>query len=67
MRNTGASPLHNVRMIISHPDIFCPLLDEELQTEASSALSGKIRLGIIYQGDVCAYHVLGAVVRMQIV
>ena len=41
MRNNGASPLHNVRMIISHPDVFCPLSNEELQREPMSALSGR--------------------------
>lgn len=41
MRNDGASPLHNVRMIISHPDAFCPLSNEELQREPMSALSGR--------------------------
>lgn len=38
--NSGASPLHNVRMVISHPDVFCPLSNEELQDTPLSALSG---------------------------
>ena len=40
MRNIGDSPLHNVRMIVSHPDVFCPLTNEELQHDAASSLSG---------------------------
>ena len=42
MRNIGASPLQNVRMIVSHPDVFCPLTDEELQQDAASTLSGEL-------------------------
>ena len=42
MRNTGDSPLHNVRLIISHPDVFCPLTNQELQHEPASTLSGRI-------------------------
>lgn len=38
MRNTGASPLHNVRLIVSHPDVYCPTTDESLQGD--TALSG---------------------------
>ena len=41
MRNSGASPLHNVRMIISHPDVYCPTSDEDLQTDVATALSGS--------------------------
>lgn len=40
MRNSGDSLLHNVRMIVSHPDVFCPLTNEELQQEPASTLSG---------------------------
>lgn len=42
MRNVGASPLHNVRMVVSHPDVFCPMSNQELQAEPTSALSGKL-------------------------
>jgi len=42
MRNVGASPLHNVRMVVSHPDVFCPMSNQELQAEPMSALSGKL-------------------------
>ena len=40
MRNTGASPLHNVRLIVSHPDVYCPTSDESLQEDVATALSG---------------------------
>lgn len=42
MRNSGDPPLHNVRMIVSHPDVFCPLTNEELQQEPASTLSGRL-------------------------
>ncbi len=42
MRNVGASPLHNVRMVVSHRDVFCPMSNQELQDEPLSALSGKL-------------------------
>lgn len=41
MRNSGDSPLHNVRMILSHPDVFGPLTNQELQQEPASSLSGR--------------------------
>ncbi|KAL3147776.1 hypothetical protein ABBQ32_002510 [Trebouxia sp. C0010 RCD-2024] len=43
MRNSGDSLLHNVRMIVSHPDVFCPLTNEELQQEPASTLSASAR------------------------
>ena len=51
MRNVGASPLHNVRMVVSHPDVFCPMSNQELQAEPESALSGKLSFDCI---DACA-------------
>ena len=42
MRNVGASPLHHVRMVVSHPDVFCPMSIQELQAEPMSALSGEL-------------------------
>lgn len=42
MRNSGASPLHNVRMIVSHPDVHCPVTDENLDADVATALSGNI-------------------------
>jgi len=50
MRNVGASPLHNVRMVVSHPDVFCPMSNQELQAEPLSALSGKLFVDCI---DAC--------------
>ena len=41
MRNNGDSLLQNVRMIVSHPDVFCPLSNEELQQDPASRLSGR--------------------------
>lgn len=41
MRNTGDSSLHNVRLIISHPHVFCPLTNHELQQDPASVLSGR--------------------------
>ena len=40
MRNSGASALHNVRMIVSHPDVYCPTSDADLHTDVATALSG---------------------------
>ena len=40
MRNSGASALHNVRMIVSHPDVYCPTSDADLQTDVATPLSG---------------------------
>ncbi|DBA74127.1 hypothetical protein WJX77_012500 [Trebouxia sp. C0004] len=43
LRNVGASPLHNVRMVVSHPDVFCPMINQELQAEPMSALAASDR------------------------
>lgn len=53
MRNSGASPLHNVRMIISHPDVYCPVADEDLQEDVATALSGIA----VTLTSTCAKHV----------
>lgn len=42
MRNSGAAPLHSIRLLVSHPDVHVPTRNDELQQTAADVLLGRL-------------------------